>query len=110
MGNLIMQIFRGMKGSYAFQLLGKAFLRLRTAVMNPFQPGTADFQCQYYYLQTGSTDQCQGTEDLKRGGKIPGRLLYRRAVLDLQDAGLLSDTGRMRGSLYLLQLDCSAGI
>ena len=37
MGNLIMQIFRGMKGSYAFQLLGKAFLRLRTAVMNPFQ-------------------------------------------------------------------------
>ena len=32
-----MQIFRGMKGSYAFQLLGKAFLRLRTAVMNPFQ-------------------------------------------------------------------------
>ena len=37
MGNLIMQIFRGMKGSYAFQLLAKAFLRLRTAVMNPFQ-------------------------------------------------------------------------
>ena len=44
MGNLfqmiingITRIFQGIQGSYAFALLGKAFLRLRTAVMNPFQ-------------------------------------------------------------------------
>ncbi|MDO4261628.1 MAG: hypothetical protein Q4C82_06080 [Eubacteriales bacterium] len=35
--NAVTQMFRGVQGSYAFQLLGKAFLRLRTAIMNPFQ-------------------------------------------------------------------------
>ncbi len=114
MGNLIMQIFRGMKGSYAFQLLGKAFLRLRTAVMNPFQRVVRRvqqiFNVNIITSRLVAPINAKVREDLKRGGKIPGRLLYRRAVLDLQDAGLLSDTGRMRGSLYLLQLDCSAGI
>ncbi len=28
---------QGVQDSYAFTLLGKAFIRLRTAVMNPFQ-------------------------------------------------------------------------
>lgn len=33
----ITHVFQGVQGSYAFSLLGKAFIRLRTAVMNPFQ-------------------------------------------------------------------------
>ena len=35
--NAITHVFQGVQGSYAFSLLGKAFIRLRTAVMNPFQ-------------------------------------------------------------------------
>ncbi len=35
--DLIRRFFQGMQSSYAFSLLGKAFLRLRTAVMNPFR-------------------------------------------------------------------------
>ena len=35
--NAITHVFQGVHGSYAFSLLGKAFIRLRTAVMNPFQ-------------------------------------------------------------------------
>ncbi len=35
--NLIGRFFQGIRSSYAFSLLGKVFLRLRTAVMNPFR-------------------------------------------------------------------------
>lgn len=35
--NGIARMSQGVQGSYAFTLLGKAFIRLRTAVMNPFQ-------------------------------------------------------------------------
>lgn len=84
MGNLIMQIFLRHERILCFSASRKGVLKTAygsyESLPESGSPGTADFQCQYYYLQTGSTDQCQGTEDLKRGGKIPGRLLYRRAV------------------------------
>lgn len=47
MGNLLdffKRIFQGMQGSYAFNLLEKAFVRLRTAVMNPFRRGVRRIQ------------------------------------------------------------------
>ena len=47
MGNLFdffKRIFQGMQGSYAFNLFGKAFIRLRTAVMNPFRRGVRRVQ------------------------------------------------------------------
>ena len=47
MGNLLdffKRIIQGMQGSYAFNLLGKAFVRLRTAVMNPFRRGVRRVQ------------------------------------------------------------------
>lgn len=47
MGSLIdffKRIFQGMQGSYAFNLFGKAFIRLRTAVMNPFRRGVRRIQ------------------------------------------------------------------
>lgn len=37
MGSFLKNLIAGIQGSYAFSLLGKAFIRLRTAVMNPFR-------------------------------------------------------------------------
>ena len=37
LGNIIRSLFRGVKGSFAFNLVGSAFSRMRTAVTSPFR-------------------------------------------------------------------------
>ena len=105
-----MQIFRGMKGSYAFQLLGKAFLRLRTAVMNPFQRVVRRvqqiFNVNIITSRLVAPINAKVRKILNGEAKSPedyftvGRFWISKMLVYFL----------MRGSLYLLQLDCSAGI
>ena len=87
----ITHVFQGVQGSYAFSLLGKAFIRLRTAVMNPFQRVVRRIQ-QLFNANIITS----------KGGQVSGRLFYGGQVLDLQNAGIFPDPGRLCGSIYLL--------
>ena len=94
--NAITHVFQGVQGSYAFSLLGKAFIRLRTAVMNPFQRVVRRVQ----QLFNANIITSKLVAPI-RGGQVSGRLFYGGQVLDLQNAGIFPDPGRLCGSIYL---------
>ena len=104
--NAITHVFQGVQGSYAFSLLGKAFIRLRTAVMNPFQRVVRRiqqlFNANIITSKLVAPINAKVRKDPIRGGQVSGRLFYGGQVLDLQNAGIFPDPGRLCGSIYLL--------